>query len=298
MTSATQLPERPVIAGIDRGPGHEDLVRFAAREAALRGRPLQIAHAFELPLPGGSVSDERESRSAAKASAQLVEHYERLARREVPDLSVGGELIMGHAAAGLIERSSEAELIVIGHRGSGGFPRLPLGSVSWQVATQAECPVVVVRPSQTAERPDNRIVVGVDTDDASLQALDMAYLEADLRSARLDVVHCAFDVATSPTGAITTVPLDPTLVKSGLQEFFDTELNRRRERHPGVEVNLRIDQASPTPLLVEASTRACLLVVGSHRRTGVRRFLLGSVSAEVLHTAHCPVAVIPVQRDG
>lgn len=47
MTSATQPPERPVIAGIDRVPD-EDLVRFAAREAALRGRPLQIAHAFEL----------------------------------------------------------------------------------------------------------------------------------------------------------------------------------------------------------------------------------------------------------
>lgn len=298
MTSATQPPERPIIAGIDRGPGHEDLVRFAAREAALRGRPLQIAHAFELPLPGGSVSDEEESRSAAKASAQPVEHYEQIGREEVPGLAVGGELIMGHAAAGLIERSAEAEVIVIGHRGRGGFPRLPLGSVSWQVATHAECPVVVVRPSQTAERPDNRVVVGVDTDDASLQALDVAYLEADLRGARLDVVHCAFDVATSPTGAITTVPVDPSLVKSGQQEFFDSELRRRRDRHPGVEVNLRIDHASPGPLLAEASTGACLLVVGSRRRTGVRRFLLGSVSAEVLHTAHCPVAVVPVQRDG
>jgi nucleotide-binding universal stress UspA family protein len=168
----------------------------------------------------------------------LVEHYERLAREEVPGLSVGGELIMGHAAAGLIERSAEAELIVIGHRGSGGFPRLPLGSVSWQVATHAECPVVVVRPSLTAERPDNRVVVGVDTDDASLQALDLAYLEADLRGARLDVVQCAVDVATSPTGAMTTVPLDPTLVKSGPQEFFDAELRRRRDRHPGVEVKV------------------------------------------------------------
>jgi hypothetical protein len=93
-----------------------------------------------------------------------------------------------------------------------------------------------VRPSETAERPDDRVVVGVDTDDTSLQALDLAYLEAGLRGARLDVVHCAVDLATSPTGAITTVPLDPTLVKIGLQEFFDAELRRRRDRHrhPGV----------------------------------------------------------------
>lgn len=297
MTSAMQPPERPIVAGIDRGPGHETLVRFAAREAALHTRPLHIAHAMELPLPGGSIADEEESRSAAKAGAQLVEHYERLARDEVPGLFVGGELIMGPAAEGLIERSADAELIVIGHGGSGGFARLPLGSVSWQVATHAECPVIIVRPSETAGRPDNRVVVGVDTDEVSLQALDMAYLEAGLRGARLDVVHCAFDVATSPTGAITTVPVDPTWVRSGQRDFFDTELRRRRDRHPGVEVNLRIEHASPGPLLVEVSTGACLLVVGSRRRTGVRRLLLGSVSAAVLHTAHCPVAVVPVQRD-
>ncbi|MFE7763862.1 universal stress protein [Streptomyces sp. NPDC057438] len=298
MTSAMEPPERPIVAGIDRGPGHEDLVRFAARDAALRRRPLHIAHALELPLPGGSISDEEESRSAAKASAQLVEHYQRLACEEVPGLSVGGELIMGPAEAGLVERSVDAELIVIGHGGSGGFARLPLGSVSWHVATHAQCPVVVVRQSETAERPDNRVVVGVDTDDASLQALDLAYLEADLRGARLDVVHCAFDVATSPTGAITAAPVDPALVRSGQRGFIDTELRRRCDRYPGVEVNLRLDHASPGPLLVEASTGACLLVVGSHRRTGVRRFLLGSVSAEVLHTAHCPVAVVPVQHEG
>ncbi|MFF7735753.1 universal stress protein [Streptomyces sp. NPDC007984] len=296
MTSAMPTPKRPVLAGIDRGPGHDDLVRFAAREAALRRRPLRIVHALELPLPGGSISDQDESRSASKAGVQLMAHYEQLALEEAPELSVGAELIMGHAAAGLIERSADAELIVMGHRGSGGFPRLPLGSVSWQVATHADCPVVVVRPAETAERPQNRVVVGVDTDDASLQALDLAYLEADVRGAHLDVVHCAFNIATSPTGAIATVPVDPTAAQSGEQEFLDNELRRRRDRHPDVTVTLRIDHSSPGPLLVEISAGASLLVVGSNRRTGVRRFLLGSVSAEVLHTAHCPVAVVPLQR--
>ncbi|MFI6106319.1 universal stress protein [Streptomyces sp. NPDC051310] len=152
MTGAATPQERPVIVGVDRGPGPDDLVRFAAREAVLRRRPLHIVHAIELPLPGGSSSDHDESGSAAEAGARLVDHYERLAREESPSLSVAGELPMGHAAAVLIERSADAELIVLGHRGGGGVPRLPLGSVSWQVATHAECPVVVMRPSRTAER--------------------------------------------------------------------------------------------------------------------------------------------------
>ncbi|MGA5423226.1 universal stress protein [Streptomyces lavendulocolor] len=286
-----------MIVGVDRGPGPDDLVRFAAREAVLRRRPLHIAHAIELPVPGGSSSDHEESGSAAEAGARLVEHYERLAREESPSLSVAGELPMGHAAAVLIQRSADAELIVLGHRGSGGFPRLPLGSVSWQVATHAECPVVVMRPSHAAEPPDNRVVAGADLDDASLQALDVAYLEADLRGARLDVVHCAVRIATSPTGAITTMAPDFPVPPRGPQEFFETEFSKRRDRYPDVEVNLLIGASSPGPLLTEASENALLLVVGSHRRTGLRRFLLGSVSGEVLHTAHCPVAVVPVRDD-
>ncbi|MCW7987409.1 hypothetical protein XF35_19685 [Streptomyces platensis subsp. clarensis] len=45
--------------------------------------------------------------------------------------------------------------------------------------------------------------------------------------------------------------------------------------------------------LTEASQRVALLVVGSHGRTGLRRLMLGSVSAETLHTASCPVLVVP-----
>ncbi|GAA2499859.1 universal stress protein [Streptomyces gobitricini] len=297
MTSAATPQKRPVIVGVDRGPGQDELVRFAAREAVLRGCPLHIAHVIELPLPGGSSSDHEEGGSAAEAGARLVEQYERLAREESPSLPVAGELPMGHAAATLTERSADATLIVLGHRGSGGSPRLPLGSVSRQVATHAECPVVVTRPSHGAEPPDDLVVAGVDLDEASLQALDMAYLEAGLRGARLDVMHCAVHIATSSTGAITTMAPDFPVPRRGPQEFFEAEISKRRERYPDVEVDLRIGHPPPGRLLTEASRNASLLVVGSHRRTGLRRLLLGSVSGEVLHTALCPVAVVPVQDD-
>lgn len=298
MASPVTPQKRPVIVGVDRGPDQDDLVRLAVREAALRRCPLHIAHAIQLPLPGGSSSDHEESGSAAEAGSRLVDHYKRLAREEFPSVAIAGELPMGHAAAVLIERSADAEVIVIGHRGSGGFPRLPLGSVSWQVATHAECPVIVLRPPESTEPPDNRVVVGVDTDEAALQALDAAYVEADLRGARLDAVHCATHIDASPTGAITTMPPDYLVPKRGPQEFFDEEIRKRRDRYPDVDVHLRIGHTSPGSLLTEVSQGAGLLVVGSHRRSGVRTFLLGSVSAEVLHTAHCPVAVVPVKGDG
>ncbi|MFF8386551.1 universal stress protein [Streptomyces kanasensis] len=294
MSSAVPSRSKPIIVGVDEGAGQEDLVLFAAREAALRGCPLQVAHAIPLPLTGmRGEPAEHDGGTAASEGARLLRPYEDLARSEFPEVAVGGELPFGHAAAVLVERSHDAEMIVVGHRGSGGFPRLPLGSVSWQVATHAQCPVIVVRPGVTAEPREGRVVVGVDTGDASLEALDLAYVEADLRGARLELVHGAFSPGMVPTGPIGMVPPDFATLDQGARDFLTKEIDRRRDRHPAVRADLRIEHTRPATLLAEASRDASLLVVGSHGRTGLRRLILGSVSAEVLHTAECPVAVTP-----
>ncbi|MFI1935859.1 universal stress protein [Streptomyces purpureus] len=285
--------DRPVIVGIDDGPHQAEIVRFAARQAELRGRRLHIAHAIRLPLPGGWATDGGEEDSAAHAGGRLVDRYEDLVRHEFSGLTVAGELPMGHAAAVLIERSSEAELLVIGHRGSGGFPRLPLGSVSWQVATHAQCPVIVARPRDTSGQTENRVVVGVDLEDLSPDALDFAYEQAEASGARLELVHGVFHLGMLPTGPIGMVPPDFASLDRGARDLLEKEISARRARHPLVQATLRIERTRPATLLAEAARDADLLVVGSRGRSGVKRLLLGSVSAEVLHTAECPVAVVP-----
>jgi nucleotide-binding universal stress UspA family protein len=60
----------------------------------------------------------------------------------VPDVLVSVET--GDAAEELVRASSDAEMLVVGSRGSGGFAKLLMGSVSSQVTHHAACPVVVV----------------------------------------------------------------------------------------------------------------------------------------------------------
>ncbi|WP_432145225.1 universal stress protein [Streptomyces sp. bgisy084] len=75
--------------------------------------------------------------------------------------------------------------------------------------------------------------------------------------------------------------------------ILDAEAAQRAGRYPGVDVRTRVERVRTSTILAEASRGASLLVVGSHGRTGLRRLMLGSVSAEALHTAACPVMVVP-----
>jgi nucleotide-binding universal stress UspA family protein len=292
MSNAVPHRDRPIVVGVEDGPGQEELVRFAARQALLHGNPLHIAHVVR-ESPG----EEERGDAAVKDAALLVQRYEEVVRSEYPEVIVSGELPVGSPAAALVERSADAATVVIGHRGSGGFPRLPLGSVSWQVATHAACPVIVVRPGESEEPRDNRVVVGVAADEASLAALDVAYREARLRGAALEVVHGAFHPGMLPSGPVGMVPPDFTLMEDGAREYLKQQTGLRRDRYPDVPVEVRIEHTRPATLLVEAALNASLLVVGSRGRTGLRRLFLGSVSAEVLHEAQCPVLVVPVVEE-
>jgi len=65
-----------------------------------------------------------------------------------PDLLVTAEFTHGHPVPELVEASKEADLLVVGSRGYGGFLGLLLGSVSQHCAAQAHCPVLIHRGSR------------------------------------------------------------------------------------------------------------------------------------------------------
>ncbi|MFD7229339.1 universal stress protein [Streptomyces sp. NPDC059881] len=281
MGNGAANPDGPVLAGVDKGDGQEYVVRCAAGQAALHGLPLHLLYVSEHPDRDAPGTD-------------VVEPLESLVRAEFPGVTVTAEAVAGRPAAVLVERSAQAFWTVVGHRGSGGFPRLPLGSVSWQVATHAACPVIVVRPGDAPAAPEKRVVAGVDVTDASgvsARALDVAFAEAQLRGARLELVHGSFHLGETPTGPGMAAP-DFEILDDAVHAALKEEADKRRDRFPDVTVELHAERLRAATLLAESSKGAVLLVVGSHGRSGLRRLLLGSVSSELLHTAACPVAIV------
>ena len=139
---------KTIVVGVDGSSGSRTALTWAAGEAADHGAELVVLNVWEHTLlpPAGSVSvSERYVPDSSQRTAEdLVEVIKEVLGEEPPVL-VQPSVKQGHPAHVLIEQSADADLLVVGTRGHGGFAGLMLGSVSQHVAAYAKCPVAVVR---------------------------------------------------------------------------------------------------------------------------------------------------------
>ena len=147
-----------IIVGVDGSEHSLSALDWALNEADLRQTQLTVVTVSPIVSgiygPGYAPADyypaEEESRAQAeKATQELVnEAVER--RGAAPSMPVTVRALSGLAADELINASEDADLLVVGARGAGGFARLVMGSVSTQVTHHALCPVVVVPGARKA----------------------------------------------------------------------------------------------------------------------------------------------------
>jgi len=299
MTDASAGPVRPVVVGVDGSQDSLVAADLAADEAELRHRPLEIVHAFVPPFgaePWAVLPPPPGPGTQPVVPAEVLhEHAERLLhdaasriREKHPDLSMISRLRDGLPAAVLTGSSRQAELVVVGHRGRGGFPGMLAGSVAVQLAAHAACPVIVARGSAVPEAP---VVLGADGSQAARRAAVFAFDAA----ARYGV----------PVTALYAWPADlawpPELVRAGypppeVPDLVGETLAGIADRYPGVVVRPEVHRHTAAhQALLAASANARLVVVGSRGRGGFRGLLLGSVSQALIHHAGAPVAVVGPQ---
>ena len=137
-----------IVVGVDGSAGSRRALTWAAAEAASHGSDLVVVNVWEHTLlpPAGSVSvSEHYVPDPSQRTADDLLQVIKEELGEEPPVLVQPVVKQGRPAKVLIEESAEADLLVVGPRGHGGFAGLVLGSVSQHVAAYAKCPVTVVR---------------------------------------------------------------------------------------------------------------------------------------------------------
>ena len=286
--------EGRIVVGMDGSDGSFMAAHWAVSEAKVRGRGITLAHAI-MPTAASSAFG-----IAVPPRLDLIEDMRSGASEDLTRLAADLDCAdiqvvveIGTPSALLLTASDTADLLVLGSRGRGGFTALLLGSVGSQVTSHASCPVIVMRDDPRAD--SNELVVGIDGSEHSLAALDFAFDEASRHGYKIVAVHAwdvpSFDLIITTDGP---VPLPLEHVADDEVRLAAEILAGFSEEYPDVKVAEHLVRAPAVHALLDSSTNAVMIVLGTRGRNAAIGALLGSTSNGVLHKAKVPVAIIPV----
>jgi nucleotide-binding universal stress UspA family protein len=142
-----------IVVGVDGSEASKEALSWALVEARLRQSSLRVVYAWLFPQIGGRgyLAPELLDPELLRQTAQeRLDGFVAEVAGESPDIELECIAPEGPAAKVLVEAADDAELLVVGSRGHGGFAGLLLGSVSQQCAHHAPCPVVIVRGADHA----------------------------------------------------------------------------------------------------------------------------------------------------
>ncbi|MFJ5228999.1 universal stress protein [Kitasatospora sp. NPDC088391] len=283
---------RPVLAAVDASVRSRAAAHWAAQEAGRREAPLRLLHAR--PFLGRKANDLVALDDLEAGARSMLDEVAQELTAAYPGLEVGSELVPDAAIDGLVETAGQGQLLVIGTRGLGGFHGLLVGSVSLGVAGRSTSPVVLVRegrPEPESHEPE--VTVGFDALEPADAVLEFAFEAAQLRGARVRVVH---GWELPPVyGYAGWVPVETERTELGsLAETMVAEaVAPWREKYPRTLVLEDVRTGGGAAALVEASAKSDLVVVGRRTRPMPLGTRLGGVTHAVIHHAQAPVAVVP-----
>lgn len=285
-----------IIVGIDDSPAAKVAVQWATRDAELRNIPLTLVHAvspevaswLSVPVPAGVLRWQKDhGRRLIDDAIQVVEE----AALSGGPTVVHSEIVSSAAIPTLIDMSKDADLVVVGCRGSGQWPGRLLGSVSSGLLRHAQCPVAVIHDEDPLMPHPHQapVLVGIDGSPASELATRIAFDEASRRMVDLIALHAWSDV--SDAHASEWPEIDWPATQSMAEQVLAERLAGWQEQYPDVNVTRVVVRDQPARQLIQHSEEAQLVVVGSRGRGGFAGMLVGSVGETVAQLARMPVIV-------
>jgi nucleotide-binding universal stress UspA family protein len=231
-------------------------------------------------------------KEADEAASRAIEEATRLLAGM--EASIESRATEGHPADEIVRTAAEfgADLAVVGSKGLTGSKLFLLGSVSQKVAKYAPCSVLMTKPTKEARPPSvGKIILATDGSEQSMVAAELVSsfnLPADSTIVILHVTH----------------EMPRRLPQSGRAQLALEGLRQARLDHAEKVINdtkshlvtsaeittsIREGNAAEEIIRVASETEADLIVMGSIGASGVKRFLLGSVSQKVYRYSEASV---------
>jgi nucleotide-binding universal stress UspA family protein len=239
-------------------------------------------------------TDRIEAEIRAEAHQTVHAARKRLAR---PGLSVEAVVLRGRPATAILDRARgmQADLVVVGSRGHGTIESMLLGSVSAEVVDHAPAPVLVARGNQT-----RRVVLAWDGSSCARRAADLLSTWPIFAGSHVRVVSVAdvkipwwtgFPVDGSPE--MLPIYIDAANASRRQHDELAREMAAQLQSAGLAAEGDRRDGDAATEILAAAkASKADLIVMGTHGRTGLTRLVLGSVARNVLQHAACSVLIV------
>lgn len=290
-----------IVVGVDFSSESELAARQAIAIGRRTGAEVVLAHvASTVELPPVGPDPEARVRAALDMYRTLVARdierdrallAELRTRLEGQGPVVSHVLAEGYADTVLASSATElgADLLVIGTHGRSGLQWFLLGSNAQKIVRSSEIDVLVAR-RECPPGGYRRVLAAIDFTPSSLRALDRA-IEMAAPAARIDVVYF-FQLAGANWGPALTVDVELTQETArAVARQAEPILAERRQRAGDLHFTA-IDQPA-IPGIVHLAERQPydLVVVGSHRRRGIRRAFLGSVAETVARRSPCSVLI-------
>lgn len=267
----------------------------AARHASLlaAGFDAEI-HVLSVVPEGGAFHGVDDPGEAAEAAVES-------ATTELGDVSVTTAVREGDPAETIVEYAdaAHADLIVMGTHGRTGVRRMVSGSVTEHVTRAADVPVFTVRGDGETPAPADYEDVLVPTDGSGCAeaAVDVALDLATAFDAEIHAVSVVDVNTVAAQSELTNARLVLDELEDQAQAAVDRVADRTRSRGLGGET--AVLQGSPASALMDYTEEngVDVVVMGTHGRSGLGRFLLGSTTERLIRHASVPVMSVRPPRD-
>ncbi|GAA1469124.1 universal stress protein [Microbacterium thalassium] len=267
-----------IALGYDGSPGARTALDWVAVRAARENARVDLITVTNMVTS----NYENTERELARA--------ERLLLDLAPGVHVESHRIDGTMPNALLKDARTSDLLVIGLHQQRPLRNALKGWMPQRLSARAHGPVALIPEGWSLV--DGPVVVGVDDDPSSDEALMFAAAEAQSTHTTLRMVH-AWSMPVPRLEGSSALLASPLQVKENHRRILREAMHRVQEAYPTVTIEEALVNDNPPAALLHRSTDASIAVIGTHRRGVMAGGFFGSVAQDILGQIGCPVAIVP-----